>query len=63
MGLQADVTEESHNPIQARTLDCLPLISVVFYESEPLRRDIIEKVLRSQRGLLELNLLLDCLND
>lgn len=52
-----------HNPIQARTLDCLPLISVVFYESEPLRHEIIEKVLRSQRGLLELNLLLGCLND
>ena len=34
MGLQADVTETSENPIRARTLDCLLLISVVFYESE-----------------------------
>lgn len=33
MGLQADVTETSQNPIQARTLYCLLLISVVFYES------------------------------
>ena len=36
MGLQADVTETSQNPIQARTLDCLLLITVVFYKSEPL---------------------------
>lgn len=26
MGLQADVTETSRNPIQARTLDCLDII-------------------------------------
>lgn len=30
MGLQADVTETSQNPIWARTLDCLLLISVLF---------------------------------
>lgn len=39
MGLQADVTETSQNPIRARTLDCLLLISVVFYESEPLQHE------------------------
>ncbi len=36
MGLQADVTETSQNPMQARTLYYSLLISVVFHESERL---------------------------
>lgn len=32
MGLHADVTETSHNPIQARTLDCLLLIFGILWE-------------------------------